>query len=76
MIRRNDENIDFYYNTLNAGLRTYYVNSDGDMPYIRPTSLFGARQQSRNVDLDAYVFRTAPLDSIADWPVGRATAGR
>lgn len=76
MIRRNDENIDFYYNTLNAGLRTYYVNSDGDMPYIRPTSLFGARRQSRKVDLDAYAFRAAPLDSNADAPLVRAAAGR
>lgn len=57
MIRRNDENIDYYFNTVNAGLRTYYVNSAGDMPYIRPTSLFEARNQSRNVDLSAYEFR-------------------
>ena len=35
---------------------------------IRPTSLFGARQQSRNVDLDAYVFRTAPSTAL---PTGR-----
>ncbi|GED96645.1 flavin-containing monooxygenase [Gordonia crocea] len=57
MIRRNDENIDYYFNTVNAGLRTYYVNSAGDMPYIRPTSLFTARKQSRDVDLSAYTFR-------------------
>ncbi len=58
MIRRNDENIDYYFNTVNAGLRTYYVNSAGDMPYIRPTSLFQARRQSRNVDMSAYSLRT------------------
>lgn len=57
-IRRNDENIDYYFNTVNAGLRTYYVNSAGDMPYIRPTSLFEARKQSRNVDFDAYDLRS------------------
>ncbi|GAB17238.1 putative flavin-containing monooxygenase [Gordonia effusa NBRC 100432] len=59
MIRRNDENIDYYFNTVNAGLRTYYVNSAGDMPYIRPTSLFEARKQSSQVDLSAYEFRSA-----------------
>ncbi|EFV12060.1 flavin-containing monooxygenase [Segniliparus rugosus] len=56
-IRRNDENIDYYFNTVNKGLRTYYVNSAGDMPYIRPTSLFEARRESSRVDLSAYEFR-------------------
>lgn len=58
MIRRNDQNIDYYFNTVNAGLRTYYVNSAGDMPYIRPTSLFEAQRQSRDVDMSAYSLRT------------------
>lgn len=57
MIRRHDQNIDYYFNTVNAGLRTYYVNSAGDMPYIRPTSLFEARRQSAQVDLSAYEFQ-------------------
>lgn len=64
MIRRNDQNIDYYFNTVNRGLRTYYVNSAGDMPYIRPTSLFEARRASRHPDLGAYEFR-APL-SVPD----------
>lgn len=59
MIERNGENIDYYFNTVNAGLRTYYVNSAGDTPYIRPTSLFRARSDSRDVDLDAYRFTKA-----------------
>ncbi|MCS3778809.1 flavin-containing monooxygenase [Tsukamurella ocularis] len=62
-IRRNDENIDYYFNSVNAGLRTYYVNSAGDMPYIRPTSLFEAKEQSRNVDLSAYEFRGIDITS-------------
>ncbi|WOC14268.1 flavin-containing monooxygenase [Gordonia sp. MP11Mi] len=62
MIRRNDQNIDYYFNTVNQGLRTYYVNSAGDMPYIRPTSLFQARHDSRKPDLDAYEFRS-PLSA-------------
>lgn len=78
MIRRNDENIDYYFNTVNAGLRTYYVNSAGDMPYIRPTSLFGARRQSRNVDLDAYRFRAAPhpVPAPATRPRSAAATGK
>ena len=69
MIRRNDENIDYYFTTVNAGLRTYYVNSAGDMPYIRPTSLFGARRQSRNVDMSAYRItrrRPSPTTAVID----------
>jgi len=74
MIRRNDENIDFYFNTVNAGLRTYYVNSAGDMPYIRPTSLFEAREQSRNVDLSAYEFRgSGDAESAGDIRTGERT---
>lgn len=67
-IRRNDENIDYYFNTVNAGLRTYYVNSAGDMPYIRPTSLFEARRQSSDVDLSAYEFRNNDTEPKAVLP--------
>lgn len=61
MIRRQGANIAYYFTELNKGLRTYYVNSDGDMPYIRPTSLFGAQRASRHVDFAAYRFTQAPL---------------
>ncbi|GAB08476.1 putative flavin-containing monooxygenase [Gordonia araii NBRC 100433] len=71
MIRRNDENIDYYFNTVNAGLRTYYVNSAGDMPYIRPTSLFEARKQSRHVELDAYQLRTLARPAVGEVPTLR-----
>ncbi|HEY9313852.1 hypothetical protein [Williamsia sp.] len=46
---------------MNKGLRTYYVNSQGDMPYIRPTSLFEARRESRDVNMRDYEFRSAPI---------------
>ncbi|MFW0792021.1 flavin-containing monooxygenase [Gordonia sp. CPCC 205333] len=65
MIRRNDENIDYYFNTVNRGLRTYYVNSVGDMPYIRPTSLFEARRDSRTPDLNAYQFHAPAVADVA-----------
>lgn len=80
MIRRNDENIDYYFNVVNAGLRTYYVNSMGDMPYIRPTSLFEARRQSRQVDMGAYrttaVLEADDATSSASTAVGSASAGK
>ncbi|WP_020105970.1 NAD(P)/FAD-dependent oxidoreductase [Nocardia sp. 348MFTsu5.1] len=60
-VREQGANIAYYFGTLNKGLRTYYVNSQGDMPYIRPTSLFEARRESRNPCLDDYEFRSAPI---------------
>ncbi|AXK85858.1 Predicted flavoprotein CzcO associated with the cation diffusion facilitator CzcD [Nocardia farcinica] len=56
MIRRQGRNIAYYFQVINAGLRTYYVNSQGDMPYIRPTSLMSARKASRRTRFDDYRF--------------------
>jgi cation diffusion facilitator CzcD-associated flavoprotein CzcO len=55
-ILKQGRNIQYYFRTLNRGLRTYYVNSQGDMPYIRPTSLFQALRNSRRVDFADYGF--------------------
>lgn len=58
MIRKRGRNIQYYFNTINKGLRTYYVNSQGDMPYIRPTSLLSAHRSSRHVRFGDYTFTT------------------
>jgi cation diffusion facilitator CzcD-associated flavoprotein CzcO len=63
MIRKQGRNIHYYFNTINKGLRTYYVNSQGDMPYIRPTSLLSAHRSSRHVRFDDYTFN--PVDTAA-----------
>lgn len=58
MIGKLGRNIQYYFTTINKGLRTYYVNSQGDMPYIRPTSLLRARRASKHVAFDDYIFDT------------------
>ncbi|WP_158886719.1 flavin-containing monooxygenase [Amycolatopsis anabasis] len=58
-VRRRGRNIAYYFGVLNQGLRTYYVNSQGDMPYIRPSSVLQARRRSRSFDLDDYTYRAA-----------------
>jgi cation diffusion facilitator CzcD-associated flavoprotein CzcO len=57
-LRRRGRNINHYFGELNAGVRTYYVNSQGDMPYIRPSSLLQARRASRHFPLEDYRFDT------------------
>lgn len=55
-LRRRGRNINHYFGELNAGVRTYYVNSQGDMPYIRPSSLLQARRASQHFPLEDYRF--------------------
>ena len=57
-VQRRGRNIAFYFGELNAGLRTYYVNSQGDMPYIRPSSVLQARRASTHFPLSDYRFST------------------
>lgn len=66
-ILANNENILWYFNELNKGLRTYYVNSQGDSTYIRPTSLFEALRNSRNVPFGDYNFGASlTIDELFD----------
>jgi cation diffusion facilitator CzcD-associated flavoprotein CzcO len=58
-VRRRGRTIDWYFNELNAGTRTYYVNSQGDVPYIRPSSLLEARHRSTSFPLEHYRFTPA-----------------
>lgn len=70
MIRKQGANIAYYFNVVNKGLRTYYVNSQGDMPYIRPTSLFKAQRSSKKVDFNDYVFGDVlAIESAARTPL-------
>jgi hypothetical protein len=56
----------YYFNVVNAGLRTYYVNSHGDMVYIRPTTLLSAHRASKNVRFDDYQFDSAATVTSPD----------
>lgn len=63
-IRHQGRNIQYYFNVRNKGLRTYYVNSQGDMPYIRPTTAIQSRRAATSYPFDDYDWRplnTAPL---------------
>ncbi|PHH91449.1 hypothetical protein CDD83_405 [Cordyceps sp. RAO-2017] len=55
-IRRLATNMTFYFTYINKGLRTYYLNSQGQVPFIRPTTLLSALRSSRQVKFDDYVF--------------------
>lgn len=64
-IRRQGRNIQHYFSVRNRGLRTYYVNSQGDMPYIRPTTAIQSRRAAASYPFDDY-----------EWhPVGVLTLG-
>lgn len=64
-VRRRGRNIQHYFTVQNRGLRTYYVNSQGDMPYIRPSTLLEARWRCRHFPLDDYRYETLPVPSAA-----------
>lgn len=50
--------IQYYFTGLNKGLRTYYVNSQGESVYVRPSSVMEARRRSRHFPLDDYAYET------------------
>ncbi|MEU0874569.1 flavin-containing monooxygenase [Nocardia brasiliensis] len=41
-VQRNGRNIELYYKEINGGTRTYYVNAQGEVAYIRPGSFLRA----------------------------------
>ncbi|MBA8927358.1 cation diffusion facilitator CzcD-associated flavoprotein CzcO [Kutzneria viridogrisea] len=56
-VRRHGRNIAHYFRVLNRGVRSYYLNSQGDVPYIRPSTVVQARWASRRFPLEHYEFR-------------------
>lgn len=67
-IERRGRNIAHYFQVRNRGLRTYYVNSQGDMPYIRPTTALQSRRAASNYPFDDYQWQpphsaAAPADA-------------
>jgi hypothetical protein len=59
-VRRRGRNISHYLTVLNDGVRSYYVNSHGDSPYIRPSTVLEARWRSSHFPLDDYRYEPAP----------------
>jgi hypothetical protein len=74
-VRRRGRNIRYYFNVRNRGLRTYYVNSHGDMPYIRPSTVLEARRRCRHFPLDDYTYRSTPdIGAAENHPKGQYPA--
>jgi len=53
--------IQHYLVERNADARTYYVNSHGESPYIRPQSIIKSLWQARHFPLDDYNYRHADV---------------
>lgn len=45
-----------YFNEVNKGVRSYYRNSQGDVPYVRPTTVLSALRSCRIVRFQDYLF--------------------
>lgn len=62
-VRRRGRLIDWYFTGLNGHVRSYYVNSQGDVPYIRPASLLQARRRAARFPLGDYRFTAGRYES-------------
>jgi len=69
-ITRQGRNIQHYFSVRNKGLRTYYVNSQGDMPYIRPTTALQSRRAATKYSFEDYTW--VPL-ATKDSPIELVT---
>ncbi|WP_232784461.1 flavin-containing monooxygenase [Mycobacteroides chelonae] len=55
----------FYMAELNGHVPTYYRNSDGDIPYFRPSGYFAASRGNRRFPLEDYRYEVSPQTSSA-----------
>lgn len=62
-VRRYGRNMKHYFNVVNRGLNTYYLNSQGDTPFIRPSTPIAARRSSETFPLDDYEYVSGPVTS-------------
>ncbi|TLF81299.1 NAD(P)/FAD-dependent oxidoreductase [Nocardia cyriacigeorgica] len=56
---RSGRNLAYYLETRCEGSNTYFVNSQGKSPYIRPWSLLKTYRKATRFDRDDYSYRTA-----------------
>ncbi|NNH70949.1 NAD(P)/FAD-dependent oxidoreductase [Nocardia uniformis] len=55
-VKRLMRGVEYYFNVRNKDVSTYYRNSQGDMPYIRPGSVHYARWRAKHFPLRDYRF--------------------
>lgn len=64
-LMKNGRNIAYYFSVHCAGSNTYFVNSQGDSPYVRPVPLLQNRRDSVNYPIDDYSYERLPSPSVA-----------
>ncbi len=57
-VQTRGDNIQYYFDKQPSGLRTYYLNSQGDMAYLRRSTVLEARWRSRHFPLDDYRYES------------------
>ena len=68
-LMRKGRNIAYYFSVHCAGSNTYFVNSHGDSPYVRPATLLQNRRDSVNYPLDDYTYETLPVGDHSERPL-------
>lgn len=53
---RNGANLRYYFTELNRGVHSYFVNSAGEIPILRATTIFAARRASRRFPPSDYEY--------------------
>lgn len=61
---RSGRNLQYYLGSRCAGSNTYFVNSQGKSPYIRPWSLLKTYRKATRFDLEDYEYRS--VEYVAD----------
>lgn len=74
-VRRQMRAVEVYFNNVNKHVPTYYRNSHGDMPYIRPGSVLGAKRHAKKFPAEDYRYETLAADASAAPRRLRAKAG-
>ncbi|GAB17233.1 putative flavin-containing monooxygenase [Gordonia effusa NBRC 100432] len=57
LMLRQGRHLKFYFTELNHGIHSYWVNSAGDIPILRATTILAARRASRAFPEDDYSYR-------------------
>lgn len=72
-IARGGANLNRYFTVNCAGSNSYFINSQGDTPYVRPWTVLQSYRRSVGFPSDAYEFRTMPKAAERE-TVGSAAA--
>ncbi|GAB0104195.1 hypothetical protein JMUB6875_31690 [Nocardia sp. JMUB6875] len=74
-VHKQGEALRYYFGVQNAKVSTYYRNSQGDMPYIRPGSVFAARRHAESFEPSDYRYELAGAPALGDHESAAVSAG-